>query len=92
MKTTVQYNGKTDRAQRVAENEALGLRMLHDDFAEGWQRGDDPSGTLTFTDEPGVEAPEIRVRDLKAEIDELRAEISEMKKNAARPRTQSKLG
>lgn len=33
------------------------FRMLHDDFDEDWQQGDEPHGTLTFTDEPSKQAP-----------------------------------
>ncbi|GAI83133.1 unnamed protein product [marine sediment metagenome] len=35
-----------------------GYRMLHDDFDEDWKRGEEPRGTLAFTDEPAPQAPE----------------------------------
>ncbi|GAH91528.1 unnamed protein product [marine sediment metagenome] len=34
--------------------ESRGLRLLHDTFDSDWQRGDEPHGTLTFTDEPSL--------------------------------------
>lgn len=48
-----------DRAKKVAENEAKGLRMLHDNFDHGWERGQEPHGTMIFTDimPPGPEPP-----------------------------------
>lgn len=50
-----------------------GFRMLHDNFDGGWKRGDEPKGTLIFTDEPAPKAPTpIPPRDYGAEIDELR--------------------
>jgi hypothetical protein len=46
----VNYIGWEDRNQKVKEQEAKGLRMLHDDFDPDWQPGDEPHGTITFTD------------------------------------------
>jgi len=34
-----------------------GYRMLHDDFDKDLKPGDEPHGTLTFTDEPAPQAP-----------------------------------
>lgn len=45
------YADLAERSVKVAEAEALGYRMLHDDFDPDWQPGNEPHGTLTFTDE-----------------------------------------
>ena len=47
----VHYDNLAERAEKVKENEAMGLRMLHDDFDADWKPGDEPHGTMTFTDE-----------------------------------------
>ena len=80
MRISVSYKDMADRGNLVKENEAKGLRMLHDNFDKDWLRGDEPRGILVFTNEPGKEAPHVEVRDLEAEIDELRAEIGELRK------------
>ena len=50
-----------------------GYHMLHDNFDENWKRGDEPHGTLIFTDEEAPQAPLSEpARDLAAEIDGLR--------------------
>jgi len=79
MEKRVKYTNLKERAQRVAENEALGLRMLHDNFSPDWKPGDEPHGTLTFTDVmPPVVEPEP-TRNLAAEIDQLKADIKKIK-------------
>lgn len=55
MEIKVTYNGLEDRQQKITENEALGYRMLHDDFDPSWTSDEEPYGTMTFTDAP--EAP-----------------------------------
>lgn len=57
MEIQVQYSNIEERNVIVAEKEALGLRMLHDDFDVEWQTGQEPFGTLTFTDAPTLHAP-----------------------------------
>jgi len=52
MEIKVKYNGLNDRQIKIMEQEANKLRMLHDDFDADWKRGDEPHGTMTFTDEP----------------------------------------
>lgn len=47
-----------------------GFRMLHDNFDPDWKRGDEPHGTLIFTDIPPLQSPPSR--DLYAEIDEIK--------------------
>lgn len=49
------YGNLAERAEKIAEAEGKGLRMLHDDFDHDWTPGDEPHGTLTFTDEPTPE-------------------------------------
>ena len=74
----VHYNGLVDRQAKVAENEALGYRMLHDDFDPDWQRGDEPHGTLTFTDEPAPQAEPVM--DLATKVSELEARVEKLEK------------
>lgn len=78
MQFTVDYSGWQDRQSKVAENESMGLRMLHDNFGSDWKRGDEPHGTMIFTDEPSLVDTTPEPRDLEVEIDELRARIQSL--------------
>jgi len=76
MEVQVKYSSLEERANKIKEYEAQNLRMLHDDFSPDWESGDEPYGTMTFTDEPSpVLAPPEPVRDYGAEIDNLKARI-----------------
>ena len=77
MEIEVKYTGLEDGQVKIKEQEAKGLRMLHDDFDDpNWKHGDPIIGTMTFTDEPSpVLAPPEPVRDYGAEIDKLEARI-----------------
>lgn len=57
MEIKVKYNGLADRAKKITENEAMGLRMLHDDFDSDWKSGDEPHGTMMFPDDPSPVQP-----------------------------------
>jgi len=57
MEVQVKYNNLAERAAKIKEYEAQKLRMLHDDFDSTWQPGDEPHGTMTFTDEPELVGP-----------------------------------
>ena len=73
MLKVIECKGLVDRKTRVAENEALGLRMIQDNFNPGWKRGQEPSGALVFTDEqPALIDPP---RNLSAEVDEIKATL-----------------
>lgn len=52
-----------------------GFRMLHDDFDPDWQPGDEPHGTLTFTNEPAPQAPSEPERDAFTEIDKINEKL-----------------
>jgi len=81
MEKQVEYSGLEDRKNKIAENEAQGLRMLHDDFDADWQQGEEPRGVLTFTDEPCVEYnPPIPQRDFAAELDDHEIRIGKLEK------------
>ncbi|GAH15557.1 unnamed protein product [marine sediment metagenome] len=54
-----------------------GFRMLHDNFDADWKRGDEPYGTMIFTNEPAPQG--LPTRDLAAEIDEIKTEIEKLK-------------
>ena len=80
MEIKVKYFGLADRQTKILENEAKGLRMLHDDFDPDWKPGEEPRGVLTFTDIIPNLTPEPEIeRDYGREIDEIRAMINEIK-------------
>jgi len=74
---TQHYDNLAKRQRWVTHWEGQGLRMLHDNFDPDWKRGDEPHGTMTFTNEPEpaqfIPLPE---RDLAAEIDQLKADVA----------------
>jgi hypothetical protein len=57
MEKTVHYRNLLERKALVAENEALGLRMLSDTFDQDWKPGTEPHGTMIFTDVQEVLEP-----------------------------------
>ena len=80
MEIQVEYNGLEERQVKVKEQEAKGLRMLFDNFHPDWKSGDEPHGTMTFTDEPSPVAPIESIRDIYTEIDNLKARIEKLEK------------
>lgn len=58
MEYTEHYDNVIERDSLVIIAEGNGFRMLHDTFDSDWQKGDEPHGTLTFTDEPPTQPPE----------------------------------
>lgn len=50
MTYTEHYDNLVERQQHIVVAEADGFVMLHDDFDIDWKVGDEPHGTLTFTD------------------------------------------
>ena len=78
MEIVVEYNGLQERQVKVKEQEAKGLRMLHDNFHSDWKSGDEPRGTMTFTDIMPPTSPPPR--DLEAEIDAIKARIEKLEK------------
>jgi len=50
MEVTEQYANLTERKAKIILREGQGLRMLHDNFDTDWKPGDEPHGTMTFTD------------------------------------------
>ena len=81
MEYTEHYEDMEQRNLICEDYASQSLRCIHDTFDEDWKRGDEPHGTLIFTDvkPPAVSEPEP-VRDLAAEIDELKAEVEKLKK------------
>lgn len=57
MEYTEHYDNMEQRNSLCDVAESNGFRMLHDDFDEDWQPGDEPHGTLTFTDVPPEQSP-----------------------------------
>lgn len=81
MEYTEHYDDMAERNALCSIAEGKGFRMLHDNFDEDWQRGDEPHGMLTFTDEPAPQAPEPEpTRDLAAEIDNHEERIKRLEK------------
>jgi hypothetical protein len=80
MEIKVNYKGLADRQAKAKEQEAKGLRMLHDDFDPDWKPGNEPHGTMTFTDEQPTVTPIEPARDLAKEIDDLKARIEKLEK------------
>ena len=54
---TEKYTNLAEREAFVAQYEGEGYRMLHDDFDPDWKPGQEPHGTMTFTDEPAPVSP-----------------------------------
>ena len=78
MEWKIGYTNLIDRQIKVEEQEAKGLRMLHDDFDADWKSGDEPHGIMTFTDELQAIIPTEPVRNLALEIDDLKARIEKL--------------
>ena len=57
----VHYGNLAERQTIIAHWEGLGYRMLHDDFDTDWKPGDEPHGTMTFTNEPEPVMPETAI-------------------------------
>ncbi len=51
------YDNMEERKLKVDEAEALGYRMIYDNFDPDWKEGDEPHGTMCFTDEPEPPPP-----------------------------------
>jgi len=73
------YKDIEDRKAKILEAESQGLRMLHDDFDPDWKPGDEPHGTMTFTDEPAPVVTSEPARDLAAEVDQIKADVKAIK-------------
>ena len=78
MEVTEKYKDLQERQAKIALREDQGLRMLHDDLDPDWKSGDEPHGTMSFTDVMPSAAPVELIRDLEAEIDELKARIEKL--------------
>lgn len=78
MEYTEHYDNWEQRNALCEVAEGNGFRMLHDTFDSDWQKGDEPHGTLTFTDEPAPQTPPKR--DLRAEVDKLTARVEKLEK------------
>ncbi len=55
------YDNLAERQTIVAHWEDQDYRMLHDDFDPDWKRGEEPHGTMTFTNEPEPVAPDTAI-------------------------------
>ena len=73
MKFQVEYKSLEEREAKVKEQEAKGLRVLHEDFNYSLEGGE-PYGTLTFTSH--------LIRNSEAEIDDLKARVEKLERAA----------
>ena len=65
------YDNLTQRQQKIALREGEGLVMYHDDFDPDWKPGDEPHGTMIFSD-PIPKTPEqIYQEQLAAEMNNI---------------------
>ena len=80
MEVTEKYKDLAERKVKIDLRESQGLRMLTDNFDPDWKSGEEPYGTMTFTDEPMPVASIEPVRDLAAEIDALKARIERLER------------
>ena len=76
--TISKYNGLSDRKTKINKQEAKGLRMFHDDFDSDWKFGENPRGTMTFTDTPEITIP--IVPNLADKIDSLEVRITQLER------------
>ncbi len=82
MEIEVKYTDLKDRAEKGKEQEAKELTMKYDNFEADWKSGDEPHGTMIFTDEIPAPVPVPPVRDLAAEIDALKIRVEKIEKPA----------
>ena len=80
MEISISYSDLKDRAAKVTEQEGKKLRMLEDNFDPDWKSGDEPRGTMIFTDLQPAPVPSPAVRDLAAEIDALKIRVEKLEK------------
>ncbi len=52
MEVSEKYANLLERQEKVSLRESQHLRMIHDDFDADWKPGDEPHGTMLFTDTP----------------------------------------
>ena len=84
MEITHHYNDKVERQAWISICESDGYRMLHDDFDPDWKSGDEPHGTLTFTNKPEPAPPKPEPpRDIAAELDDLKVRITALEQAKA---------
>lgn len=70
------YANLSERKAQIALAEGRGLVMLHDTFDSDWRPGDEPHGTMIFTDVMPLSAPVVTPRDLGKELDSLKSTVN----------------
>jgi len=76
MELNEHYANLIERTEKVTLREGQGLRMLSDTFDSGWKPGDEPHGTMVFTDKMPLAPPPAR--NLLTEIDSLKERIAKL--------------
>ena len=82
MEVTEKYINLNERQVKIVFRESQGLRMLHDNFDPDWESGDEPYGTMTFTDIMPPSPPPVITRDLAKEIDDLKIKVAALEVKA----------
>ncbi len=75
------YSNLEERAEKIAEEEALGHQLLHDDFAPDWEPGEEPRGTLTFSDPIPKTDEDLYQEELKQEFNDIHTQAINAYKN-----------
>ena len=57
MEASWHYKDLEDRQSIITMAEGIGYRMTSDTFDPDWEKGDEPHGTMVFTDEPSPPPP-----------------------------------
>ena len=57
MEVTEKYANLLERQAKITLREAQKFRMLYDNFDPDWKPGDEPHGTMIFTDVPEPVSP-----------------------------------
>ena len=78
MRYEIEYQNLKERQNKVAEAEAKGWRMIHDNFAKDLKTGEETRGVMIFADEPSVAEPSLPVRNLVKELDELKMRVEKL--------------
>lgn len=79
VETQVEYENLVDRQAKVTQYQSQGLRLLHDNFSPDWEHGQEPYGTLVFTDEPVEHAlVDPRIIELRAYLADLHTGLPEV--------------
>ena len=75
MEYTEHYDNLEERKTHCDIANVIRFRMLHDNFDPDWERGTEPHGILTFTDEPAPQAPEPEPSELELRVNAIESKM-----------------